>query len=130
MKILDAGCGSGLVTKTLHNLSTQSSIQNLTFHGLDLTPAMLKRFQYWIEKKRINNIKLIQANVLKPKQLPPDWQHYDLIVVSGMLEYVPKEHIATAIKRLRHLLTPSGKLLIFICRRNQLAPWIIETCLP
>lgn len=126
MKILDAGCGGGLVAKIMHATAIKNNVTQVTFYGFDITRAMLKYFSCWIEKNKVKNVILAQANVLQLDQLPSDWNNYDLIVVSGMLEYIPKEHIVTAIANLRRLLAPKGKLLIFICRRNWLARWIIE----
>jgi len=125
MRILDAGCGIGLIIKILYLITKKNKLNNVTFYGFDLTPAMLKHFQKWINKKKIQNIALHQADVLKPKELPADWQDYDLITVSGMLEHVPRKHITEAITNLKKLLAPNGKLVIIICKHNFLAHWII-----
>ncbi|GAG30779.1 unnamed protein product, partial [marine sediment metagenome] len=125
MKILDAGCGGGLVTQIIHTIAHTKHMQSITFDGFDLTPAMLDMFRNWIKKNNITNISLVQANVLKPEQLPVNWNNYDLITVSGMLEHISREHITDAIKNLKNLLAPNGTLIIFISRKNWLTYWVI-----
>lgn len=126
MRILDAGCGGGLATKIMYQIALKNNLQNVSFHGFDLTPAMLNYFRRWITKKNVVNVKLAQADVLKPDQLPPNWKNFDLVTVSGMLEHIPRHRIVEAIRNLKYLLNPHGKLLIFICKKNTLSHWIIR----
>ncbi len=126
MRILDAGCGGGLVTQIMHDVARHQNTQNISFFGFDLTPAMLDRFRTWINKKKITNISLVQADVLKPEQLPESWKNFDLIVVSGMLEHLPRDRIHEGIRNLKNLLSPNGTLLLFICKENRLAHWLIK----
>lgn len=126
MRILDAGCGGGLVTKIMHHIAKKQRFTTVSFFGFDLTPAMLDYFRSWITKKNIKNISLAKIDVLKPKQLPPDWKNFDLVVVSGMLEHLPRHRIVEGIRNLKYLLKPDGTLLIFICRKNWFAYWIIK----
>ena len=125
MKVLDAGCGTGLVTKILHRIAQEKHLP-VAFYGFDLTPAMLDRFKKWITQSKATNIELAQADVLKPNELPADWQNYDLVTVSGMLEHLPRERIIEGISNLKKLLAPDGKLVLFICRHNFLSYWVIE----
>ena len=125
MHILDAGCGTGLVTKIIYNLALYKNKKDLFFHGFDLTPTMLTPFHHWINKNNITNIRLVQADLCKPEQLPSHWHNFDMIIVSGMLEYIPKKDIELAINNLKNLLKPTGILLLFICNRNWLTHWII-----
>ncbi len=125
MKVLDAGCGTGLVTKILHCVAQEKQLP-IAFYGFDLTPAMLNRFKKWIANKKVTGIELVQADVLKPEQLPADWKNYDLVTVSGMLEHLPRERLAEGIRNLKNRLAQDGKLVIFICRRNFLSYWVIH----
>jgi cyclopropane fatty-acyl-phospholipid synthase-like methyltransferase len=119
MKILDAGCGTGAVTKALHHTARERNLSRITFHGFDLTPAMLALFQEWINQAAVGEIQLQQANVLEMEnQLPPGWNDYDLIVSSTMLEYIPREKLNHAITNLKNLLKNDGRLLIFITRKS------------
>jgi cyclopropane fatty-acyl-phospholipid synthase-like methyltransferase len=124
MKVLDAGCGSGVVTRVLYELARQRGFDQLTFHAFDLTPEMLDLFRQWIQKQGAQDIQLQQADVLAlPEQLPADWSAYDLIVSSTMLEYIPKEKIGLALGNLRSLLRQPGRLLLLVTRRTRLTEW-------
>lgn len=125
LKILDAGCGSGPVTKVLYRLARQNDFSNITFHGFDLTPAMLDLFRQWVTVEGAQDIHVQQADVLGlERQLPPDWKDYGLVVSSAMLEYIPKEMRRQALANLRGLLQKNGRLLLFVTKRNWITRWI------
>lgn len=126
LKILDAGCGTGIVTRVLYDIAREKGYEGITFHGFDITPAMLDIFREWIAKKRAKGISLEQADVLNLKNLPPNWKEYDLIVSSGMLEYLPKDKMRQALNNLRQLLKKDGRLLVFITRRNVATKLLVE----
>lgn len=124
MKILDAGCGTGVVTRALYRLARQEGLEGITFHAFDLTPAMLAIFRAWIEQTGAVGIHLQQADALElPEQLPPDWSGYDLIVSSAMLEYIPKDQLNLALRNLKDLLASSGRLLLLATKRTRLTEW-------
>ena len=124
MKILDAGCGTGAVTKVLYDLAHQQGLQEISLHAFDLTPAMLDLFGAWVEKEGAKNIALQQANVLDlENQIPPHWKSFDLIVSSAMFEYIPKENLGQALRNLKRLLHENGRLLVFVTRRTWIASW-------
>jgi ubiquinone/menaquinone biosynthesis C-methylase UbiE len=118
LKILDAGCGTGVITRTLNKIAEEKGYKGLVFHAFDLTQGMLDIFQKQITEKGLKNVELEQADVLKPNSLPSNWNEYDLIISSALLEYIPKEQIINALSNLRQLLKDGGTLLIFITRRN------------
>jgi ubiquinone/menaquinone biosynthesis C-methylase UbiE len=71
LKILDAGCGTGIVTRILYSIAEQQRFRDIQFYAFDLTPAMSDVFSEWIAKQGIKNIELTQANVLiLEEQLP------------------------------------------------------------
>jgi SAM-dependent methyltransferase len=45
LRVLDAGCGTGVVTLALHDALVRRRFKLGTFHAFDLTPAMLERFR-------------------------------------------------------------------------------------
>lgn len=125
MKILDAGCGTGPVTKVLHELALRQGLVGITFHGFDLTPAMLDLFREWMEKEKVDDVQLQAANVLDlENQLPRDWSGYELIVSSAMLEYIPEEKLGITLGNLKRLLHKNGRLVLFVTRRTRIAKWI------
>jgi 2-polyprenyl-3-methyl-5-hydroxy-6-metoxy-1,4-benzoquinol methylase len=124
IKVLDAGCGTGSVTRVLYDLAHQQGIDEIRFHGFDLTPAMLDLFRRWMDEEKVQDIQLQQANVLAlDNQLPQDWQDYDVVVSSALLEYIPKEKLSLALGNLRQLLNQKGRLLVFVTKRTWIAKW-------
>jgi cyclopropane fatty-acyl-phospholipid synthase-like methyltransferase len=127
LKILDAGCSTGIVTKILYGIAEQQGFRDIQFYAFDLTPTMLDVFREWIAKQGIKNIELTQANVLLlEEQLPPHWQEYDLIISATMLEYIEKDKVTKAISNLKQLLKSKGTVLLFITRRNFRTRWIAQ----
>lgn len=124
MKILDAGCGTGIVTRVLYRLAQRKGIEPIDFHAFDLTPAMLGVFRQWIEAEGAKGIELQAADALElEEQLPEGWSGYDLIVSSTMLEYIPKEKLDLALGNLKRLLNREGRLLVLVTRQTRLTRW-------
>ena len=126
-RILDAGCGTGILTRILTEIAKKKKLDGIKYHGFDLTQAMLDLFKQWISKGNDKNISLKKADVLLlDEQLPKDWQNYDLIVSSAMLEYIPKDKIRQAIRNLGNLLKDDGTILVFITKKNLLMRLLIK----
>lgn len=117
MNILDTGCGTGLLTKILFKKSVKEKIP-VSFYCFDFTPVMLHKFEQWIKKHNAQNINLARADLLTPETIPSAWPACSLVMVSGMLEYIPRNQISTALKTLASYTTSNGRLLIFICKTN------------
>ncbi len=126
LRILDAGCGTGNVTRQVLDVARRRGITGLSIHGFDLTPAMLDQFRQWLHREGIESVDLQEANVLEPDHLPESWNGYDRIFSSAMLEYLPKDRLAEALANLRRRLADDGTLTIFITRRNVLMKVLIE----
>lgn len=119
-RILDAGCGTGIVMLALRDALLRRGLAPGPMQAFDLTEAMLGRFRQTLEERRIDGIELAQADVLDLAALPSSWKDYDLIVSASMLEYVPQEQLGTALSGLRALLRPGGRFVLFMTRRNWL----------
>jgi ubiquinone/menaquinone biosynthesis C-methylase UbiE len=122
IRVLDAGCGSGIVTLALREALLTRGFTPGYLHGFDLTPAMLDLFRDSLHTKAIEDVELVQGNVLELQTLPGSWRNYDLIVTASMLEYVPRHRLSAALNGLRALLHEDGRLLLFITRKN----WIMQ----
>jgi len=119
MKVLDAGTGTGLVTRVLHSLAREKGYSNIVFHAFDLTEAMLKVFHRWIRAEGAEDaISTRVQDVLHLETLPQAWNDYDLIVTSTMLEYVPTASLHAAVAGLLGLLKPGGKMIWFLSGRT------------
>ena len=126
LRVLDAGCGSGVVTLAFIEAMASRGLKYDTIHAFDLTPAMLSRFQTSLETSGINDVQLCQADVLELDQLPQSWMEYDLILSASMLEYLPKSELPLALAELRKRLSPNGTLLIVITKKSPEAKILIE----
>jgi SAM-dependent methyltransferase len=126
MKVLDAGCGSGLATLALRDALAARSLRPGPTHGFDLTPAMLERFRANLDRRGLAGVELREADVLHLESLPEAWSGYDLILSSAMLEHVPRTELPTALGGLRRRLADDGSFLLFISRRNAAMRWLIE----
>ena len=125
-KILDAGCGTGIVTRILYRLAHEQGLEGIKFHAFDLTQNMLDIFHQWIIAHKANNIELKQADVLEAEMFPSDWKEYDLIVSSTMFEYLPEDKTKDALVNLKQLLREGGTILVFLTKRNILTRWFAE----
>ena len=102
-RVLDAGCGTG--TLTLAMLRTLRVPVKLT--ALDLSASSMATARKYVDKNnpREQKVHFAQGNILS---LPFADESFDLIVTSGVLEYVPLDEgfseLARVIARGGHLL--------------------------
>jgi 2-polyprenyl-3-methyl-5-hydroxy-6-metoxy-1,4-benzoquinol methylase len=120
LRVLDAGCGTGVVMLALRDALIRRGLEPGPMQAFDLTPAMLARFRQTLAEKGMDGIETAQADVLDLTSLPASWRDYDLIVSASMLEYVPPERLISALRGLKSLLRPDGRLVLFMTRRNWL----------
>ncbi len=97
LKILDAGCGTGVL---IHKLLEKNSKVNIT--GIDISEEMLKIAKYKFNK----NVKLINSDVedLKLKN------KFDLIIFNSNTHYL--NDLNKVIKDFKKLLNENGKLIL------------------
>ena len=102
-KILDAGCGTGLLTfALLRAIRFPVSITALDLSSTSITAAR-KALYYSPGRKR--DVTFAQGNLLS---LPIADDSLDLVVTSGALEYVP---LADGISEIARVIAPGGHLL-------------------
>jgi len=103
-KVLDAGCGTGLLSTTL--LKTLSHPLEIT--ALDLSSSSLKKAQDAIKKHlgRYDKVHFMQGNVLS---LPFEDNTFDMVMTSGALEYVSLEK---GLEEMARVLVPEGYLML------------------
>jgi demethylmenaquinone methyltransferase/2-methoxy-6-polyprenyl-1,4-benzoquinol methylase len=100
--VLDAGCGTGTLTLAL--LRTLTVPVKLT--ALDLSGSSMATAKKYVDKKRSNQpVRFAQGNVLA---LPFADEAFDLVLTSGVLEYVPLEE---GLSELARVIAPGGHLL-------------------
>jgi ubiquinone/menaquinone biosynthesis C-methylase UbiE len=107
-KILDAGCGTGLLTLALlRNLHFPVNITSLDLSATSITAA---RKAIEDSPGRTRDVSFAEGNLLS---LPFADNSLDLVVTSGALEYVPLEEGMTELSR---VIAPGGHLLHIPCR--------------
>src|SRR5262249_52141171 len=126
LRVLDAGCGFGMVTIALLNVLRQKEIDYRSIDAFDLTPAMLTQFQQVLNDRDIRGVELRQADVLALDTLPTSWTDYDLILSASLLEYLPKQELPRALGGLRACLAPNGHILVVITRKTPETKALIE----
>src|SRR5215472_9547461 len=77
LRVLDAGCGFGMVTFALLKVLRAKNLDYRTIDAFDLTLAMLTGFRNEIETRGISRVQLEQADVLNLESLPQSWTKYD-----------------------------------------------------
>jgi len=107
-RILDAGCGTGLLTLAL--LRTLYFPVNIT--ALDLSATSISAARKAVDESpgRTRDVAFAEGNLLS---LPFADNSLDLVVTSGALEYVPLEEGMTELSR---VIAPGGHLLHIPCR--------------
>jgi ubiquinone/menaquinone biosynthesis C-methylase UbiE len=129
-RVLDAGCGTG--TLTLAMLRTLRVPVKLTALDLSLS-SMATAGKYVAKGNHEQEVKFAQGNILS---LPFEDESFDLIVTSGVLEYVPLDEgfgeLARVIARGGHLLhlpmrpSPVTALLEVLFRFKAHSPEVVS----
>lgn len=107
-KILDAGCGTGLLTLAL--LRSLHFPVNITALDLSATSISAARKAVAESPGRTRDVTFTEGNLLS---LPFADNSLDLVVTSGALEYVP---LGEGLTELSRVITPGGHLLHIPCR--------------
>jgi len=102
-KILDAGCGTGLLTLAL--LRAVRFPVSITALDLSQTSVVAARKSLYYSPGRKRDVTFTQGNLLC---LPFADESLDLVVTSGALEYVP---LADGLNELARVIAPGGHLL-------------------
>jgi SAM-dependent methyltransferase len=123
--ILDAGCGTGIATLALRKAMINRQLQPGIINCFDITPRMLDIFREQLGTEAIDGIDIEQADVLHLEALPGDWKDFDLIISAAMMEYLPSERLVDALSGLRSRLSDTGRVVLFITRKNWLMRLLI-----
>lgn len=117
-RILDAGCGTGLLTLAL--MRSVHFPVNITALDLSATSISAARKAVAESPGRARDVTFAESNLLS---LPFADNSLDLVVTSGALEYVS---LAEGMAELARVIMPGGHLLHIPCRRLSLATTFLE----
>ncbi|HEX5421269.1 MAG TPA: class I SAM-dependent methyltransferase [Gammaproteobacteria bacterium] len=126
LRVLDAGCGSGMADFALIEALRRKSLDYERIDAFDVTPAMLSRFQAELDSRGTKDVRLAEADVLDLDALPATWTGYDLILSISVLEYLAKHDLPHALAQLRERLAPGGRILVMITRKSPETKVFIE----
>lgn len=115
-RILDAGCGTGLLTLAL--LRAVTFPVRITALDLSATSVVAARKTVDQSRGRKQDVCFTQGNVLS---LPFPDNSFDLVVTSGALEYVPLED---GLNELARVIAPDGHLLHLPCRPTPISTFL------
>jgi ubiquinone/menaquinone biosynthesis C-methylase UbiE len=104
MKILDAGCGSGLLCKFL---SEKYSDQNIHLTGFDFSETRVRQAEDNLKKSGYVNIKIEHQNL---EMIKHEDNQFDLIICRFVIEHL--ENPIKAITELKRILRPNGVLYL------------------
>lgn len=110
-RVLDAGCGYGLLSETVRHKAHANRLRNVEQHAFDISTDMLEAFK----ARGADGIELRRLDV---RDLPYENDYFDLILSSAMLEYVPD--LDEALASLRRVLKPSGRIFVFMSKKSPL----------
>jgi SAM-dependent methyltransferase len=99
IKVLDAGCGTGLYT-----MAVLRKYKNGKVTAFDFDPTLVARLQEKARQENFDN-RLEAFNADIGGSLSELQQKFDLIITSGVLEYVPLKNTVASLSR---FLVPSG----------------------
>ncbi|MBF2065498.1 MAG: class I SAM-dependent methyltransferase [Calothrix sp. C42_A2020_038] len=114
IRILDAGCGSGVGTEYLVHLNPEAYVV-----GIDLSAGTLKVAKERCQRSGANRVEFHQLSLFDVEQLPGE---FDLINCVGVLHHT--DDPIRGIQALANKLAPGGLLHIFVY--GELGRWEIQ----
>ncbi|BBD59091.1 hypothetical protein NIES2109_18700 [Nostoc sp. HK-01] len=114
IRILDAGCGTGVGTEYLVHLNPQASVV-----GIDLSAGALAVAQERCQRSGANHVEFHHLSIYDVEQLPGE---FDFINCVGVLHHLPDP--IRGIQALAKKLAPGGFMHIFVY--GELGRWEIQ----
>lgn len=100
-KVLDAGCGTGVLTRHIHD-----HFPGIEVEGFDYSPVRVEEAKKRIENSSYN-IHFFQDNI---QEMSKDSATYDVIISRYVIEHLANPKLA--VKEMARLLKPGGMLYI------------------
>jgi ubiquinone/menaquinone biosynthesis C-methylase UbiE len=100
LKVLDAGCGPGVIIDALINHGHHVV-------GIDITSDMVKEANRTIQKYSSNGSACLLADI---EALPFKNSSFDVVICSGVLQYLPTDQLST--REMSRLIKNNGLLIV------------------
>lgn len=117
-KVLDAGCGFGVLSKAVHDKVRREALTGVEQHAFDISPDMLSAFR----EMGLDDIAVRQLDV---RDLSYEDDYFDFVVTSAMLEYVPD--IDKGLASLKRCLKPGGKIYVFMSQKSRVNKFLFRS---
>lgn len=119
IRILDAGCGTGVGTEYLIHLNPQAAVVGIDISEKALEVARERCRRSGVAANRDRSVEFHQLNLEQAEKLPGK---FDLINCVGVLHHLPDPH--SGIKALANKLAPGGIMHVFVY--GELGRWEIR----
>ena len=104
MRVLDAGCGTGAVTRILaEKVSPGCAV------GVDLSPQRLQTARMLARRERVHNVCFVSSDLLAPG-LRSGW--FDLAFCRCCFQYLPGDQGRMALRMLKGLVRSGGEVVV------------------
>jgi len=104
MRVLDAGCGTGAVTRILAEI-----VHPGTAVGLDFSPGRLERASSIAREEKRENIRFVSSDLLSAGLKPG---RFDLAYSRFCFQYLPGDRGKAALRTLKRLVRPGGRVVV------------------
>jgi len=115
MKVLELGCGTGVMWKEPERWLPEDALLLLT----DFSDGMLNTARETVPERW--NISFAQVDI---QQIPYPDQHFDLVIANAMLYHVPD--LDRAISEAARVLKPDGRFICATSGNNSIASWLVK----
>jgi SAM-dependent methyltransferase len=108
-RILDVGCGRGWLAGLAAKFGESE--------GVESTPAIVAQ-----ARRLFPHLRFMEGTAEMVLNAP-DFQPYDFVLASDMIEYVPQERQSEYVRELGRLLKPGGHVILTTARGESLQEW-------
>jgi len=120
-KILDAGCGVGLLTSHMAKLARRKNI-NLEITGVDILPEMLNYAEERIQREGLKDVNFVEGDVTS---LPFPDNSFDLVVAVFIFFLLNEKELDAFLNEVYRVTKPGGRFYFFHPHRDRLAWFMV-----
>lgn len=104
--VIDLGCGPATQLSQVAQLNP-----NISFHGIDLSPAMLESAEAHIKELALDNVQCSQGDITRLDQIPD--HSADAVISTMALHHLPTyNHLQDCFSEIERILKPGGAIYL------------------